>query len=320
MPFLPSTLTSFEVFHSHVDCHNSMVTFIKNKLFTFFTSSLSNRSSMSSSTPYRPLEDQTRPFLNKAYDVERSERFAQDTGCNHGRQSPESCSRINPRIISDAIIGMSDGLTVPFALTAGLSALGHTHVVIYGGLAELIAGSISMGLGGYLGAKSEAESYYATKVDTQRKIVGNIDQVQDDVCNIFQDIGIPVSLADQVASCLVNDEDKLVEFMMRFDHSLPEPPANRNFTCALTIALGYFIGGFIPLFPYFFVPNVHTGLLWSAGVMAVTLFSFGYAKTAVVHGWVGWRKGWKAAKGGIEMVLIGSVAAGAAMGLVYAFN
>lgn len=218
---------------------------------------------------------------------------------------------------------MSDGLTVPFALTAGLSALGNTQVVIYGGLAELIAGSISMGLGGYLGAKSEAESYSATQVETQKKIMMDPGTVEEDVNNMLDDVGLPEDLRHQVTQCLVGgSEERLMKFLMRFEHSLPEPPSNRAFTCALTIAMSYFIGGFIPLLPYFFVgtDDVQLGLLWSACVMVVTLFIFGYVKTVAVHGAKGLDLAWKGIKGGGQMVLVGSLAAGAAMGLVVLFN
>ncbi|KAF1968031.1 DUF125-domain-containing protein [Bimuria novae-zelandiae CBS 107.79] len=232
-------------------------------------------------------------------------------------------SRIDPRIISDAIIGLSDGLTVPFALTAGLSALGNTHVVIYGGLAELIAGSISMGLGGFLGAKSEAESYSATQLQTRKKIIADQAGVEEDVKSILDDVGLPDDLGEQVTRCLIDgSEERLTKFLMRFEHSAPEPPSNRALVCALTIAMGYFVGGFIPLLPYFFVSgdDVKQGLLWSACVMVVTLFTFGYVKTAAVHGSSDLHLVWKGIRGGVEMTVVGSLAAGAAMGLVVLFS
>ncbi|KAJ4352097.1 Protein ccc1 [Didymosphaeria variabile] len=260
-------------------------------------------------------------------DVERMDKGNDDgTSSQTTLQSCSStsrASRIDPRIISDAIIGLSDGLTVPFALTAGLSALGNTHVVIYGGLAELIAGSISMGLGGYLGAKSEAESYAATQVQTRKKIITDTAGVEEDVKNIVEDFGLPEELSDLVTRKLVEgSEERLEKFLMKFEHSLPEPPSNRALVCALTIAMGYFIGGFIPLLPYFFVggDDVQRGLVLSACVMAVTLFAFGYAKTAAVHGCSGMSDVWKGIRGGAEMMIVGSLAAGAAMGLVGLFS
>jgi vacuolar iron transporter family protein len=109
---------------------------------------------------------------------------------------------------------------------------------------------------------------------------------------------------------------------MRFSHTLPEPASSRALTCALTIALGYFIGGFVPLVPYFFVaPNhVFEGLVWSIGIMVAALFGFGYVKTCVNTGWRGWGNSWAGVKGGGQMVVVGGVAAGAAMGLVKAFG
>lgn len=236
--------------------------------------------------------------------------------------SSSQSSRNDPRIISDAIIGLSDGLTVPFALTAGLSALGNTQVVVYGGLAELIAGSISMGLGGYLGAKSEAESYTATQMQTRKKIMADPTRTEEDVKGIVDDFGLPEELCELVTRKLVEgEEERLEKFLMKFEHSLPEPPSNRALVCALTIAMGYFIGGFIPLLPYFFVgpDDVQKGLVLSACVMIVTLFVFGYAKTTV-NGCSGMSPVWNAIRGGAEMVVMGSLAAGAAMGLVALFS
>ncbi|KAF2142583.1 uncharacterized protein K452DRAFT_350899 [Aplosporella prunicola CBS 121167] len=233
----------------------------------------------------------------------------------------KSSFHVDARVISDAIIGLSDGLTVPFALTAGLSALGNTKVVIYGGLAELIAGSISMGLGGYLGAKSEEESYRATVAQTKEDIVEQPDAVRETVFSLLASYDLPETLATELTEHL-SGSPKALDFLIRFEHSLPEPPATRAFTCALTIALGYFIGGFVPLLPYFFVAThaVDCGLVWSAGTMAIALFLFGFGKTGIVNGWKGWSKGLKNVRGGVEMVVVGSVAAAAAMGLVYAFN
>ena len=109
---------------------------------------------------------------------------------------------------------------------------------------------------------------------------------------------------------------------MRFEHTLPESTHSRAFTCALTIALGYFLGGFIPLLPYIFVNQneVDLGLYWSIGIMAVALFVFGYVKTCFVAGWTGGRRVLGGIRGGVEMVVVGGVAAGAAMGLVVAFE
>ncbi|KAH8647778.1 Ccc1 family, partial [Xylariales sp. PMI_506] len=225
------------------------------------------------------------------------------------------------RVISDAIIGLSDGLTVPFALTAGLSAMGNTKVVVYGGMAELIAGAISMGLGGYLGAKSEQLSYNATRQETSELIANSPETVENIITELFTNYGLPSTTISNVTTHL-SSSPHLLDFMMRFEHTLPEPVDSRAVTCALTIALGYFAGGFIPLFPYMLVPedNVSLGLYLSIGLMVIALFVFGYVKTCFVSGWRGWTNRISGIKGGIEMVVVGSVAAGAAMGLVVAFD
>lgn len=118
----------------------------------------------------------------------------------------------------------------------------------------------------------------------------------------------------------LSESPKCVDFLMRFEHTLSEPAGFRAITCALTIASGYFIGGFIPLIPYMLVDDVRQGLYWSIGIMVIALFLFGYIKTCFVIGWSSWKNVFKGARGGVEMVVVGSVAAGAAMGLVMAFD
>ncbi|PKS12868.1 hypothetical protein jhhlp_000208 [Lomentospora prolificans] len=231
----------------------------------------------------------------------------------------KSKTRIDPRVISDATIGLSDGLTVPFALTAGLSALGDTKVVIYGGFAELIAGAISMGLGGYLGAKSEAASYRETRAETEALVESDPITVRSDIRSVFEPYDLDASALDALTDHLASSPH-LVDFLIKFSHCALEPPTNRAFTSALTIAMGYFLGGFIPLVPYFFVHHVLQGLYISVAVMALALFLFGYVKTCVVSGWRGSHRVLHGLFGGLQMVIVGGVAAGAAMGLVMAFN
>ncbi|KAJ5390724.1 Vacuolar iron transporter cccA [Penicillium cataractarum] len=228
---------------------------------------------------------------------------------------------IDGRTVSDAIIGLSDGMTVPFALTAGLSALGDTKVVVFGGMAELIAGAISMGLGGYLGAKSEEESYKATLKETETQTMTDPASVSTTIEEIFEPYELPAELVSQLTSHL-SASPMLPSFLMNFHHTLPEPSGSRAVICALTIALGYFIGGFVPLLPYFFVGphDAFVALRWSIATMAVALFLFGYGKTCFVSGWRGRRNVRKGVIGGFQMVLVGGVAAGSAMGLVKAFQ
>lgn len=221
----------------------------------------------------------------------------------------------DPRVMSDIIIGLSDGLTVPFALTAGLSSLGLSKLVITGGMAELVSGAISMGLGGYLAAKSEID-YYQNEVKKEKlQFFRNPELINQDAVDIMVELGA----SEQTIALFLKDLDEtpknLIDFVIRFGKGLEEPPAGREITSALTIGSGYFVGGFVPLLPYFFCDVVKTGLLISVVVMIITLFIFGYVKTSVSLGEDSGtkRKVWE----GLQMVVIGSVAAGAAWTLVY---
>ncbi|KAK1463819.1 integral membrane protein DUF125 [Colletotrichum cuscutae] len=236
-------------------------------------------------------------------------------------ESDSRSFRLDARMISDATIGLSDGLTVPFALTAGLSALGQTKVVIFGGMAELIAGAISMGLGGYLGAKSEAASYKETRSECTRLTQDDPAMARARVLEVLEPYDLPKQTLEDVTDHL-STSPRLIDFLMQFHHCEQEPASNRAFISALTIAAGYLLGGLIPLFPYFFVPaeDVYLALYISVAVMAVALFAFGYVKTCIVSGWSGLRCVRQAVVGGLEMVVVGGAAAGAAMGLVKAFN
>ncbi|KAL2854351.1 vacuolar iron transporter Ccc1 [Aspergillus pseudoustus] len=261
------------------------------------------------------------------YDVEKDPKDMSSNdgesiteGSKPSRESKDS-KLIDGRVISDAIIGLSDGMTVPFALTAGLSALGDTKVVVFGGFAELIAGAISMGLGGYLGAKSEEESYRATLKETEKQTITDPASVTETIQEIFIPYDLPPALVTELTSHL-SSSPNLPSFLMNFHHTLPEPSGSRALTCALTIALGYFIGGFVPLLPYLFVGEneAFLALKWSIATMAIALFIFGYGKTCFVSGWKGGRNVKKGVFGGLQMVLIGGVAAGSAMGLVKGFQ
>jgi VIT1/CCC1 family predicted Fe2+/Mn2+ transporter len=140
-----------------------------------------------------------------------------------------------------------------------------------------------------------------------------------DITEVFEPYNLPKSTLSDLTSHLA-DSPKLVDFVMQFQHCAEAPAASRAFTSALTIALGYFFGGLLPLIPYFCVDRVYTGLYISIGVMVFALFVFGYVKTCIVIGWQGGRNLRHGCYGGLQMVIIGSFAAGAAMGLVRAFN
>jgi VIT1/CCC1 family predicted Fe2+/Mn2+ transporter len=155
--------------------------------------------------------------------------------------------------------------------------------------------------------------------ETEELVVNDPAAAERTVTELFESFDVPSSTINDLTTHL-STSPHLTAFLMRFEHSLPPPESSRAITCALTIALGYFIGGFIPLLPYFFVEGVRRGLAWSVAIMIVALFTFGYTKTCFVSGWKGWRKSLLGVRGGIEMVVVGSLAAGAAMGIVRFFN
>ncbi|KAJ5924842.1 Vacuolar iron transporter cccA [Penicillium verhagenii] len=267
---------------------------------------------------YSPLSDRA----SSVEDEKESHRLHSDVEAGEKQLAEKKNNRwIDGRTVSDAIIGLSDGMTVPFALTAGLSALGDTRVVVFGGMAELIAGAISMGLGGYLGAKSEEESYKATLKETETQTMTDPASVSGTISEIFEPYELPSELVAQLTNHL-SASPLLPSFLMNFHHTLPEPSGSRAVICALTIALGYFIGGFVPLLPYFFVGphDAFIALRWSIATMVVALFLFGYGKTCFVSGWRGRRNIRKGVVGGVQMVLVGGAAAGSAMGLVKLFQ
>ncbi|CCH44468.1 putative membrane protein [Wickerhamomyces ciferrii] len=230
--------------------------------------------------------------------------------------APGFLGKIDPRVMSDAVIGLSDGLTVPFALTAGLSSLGDSKLVITGGFAELISGAISMGLGGYLAAKSESD-YYKSEVKAEKaKFYSNITEVNHEIEDILLEINQDFS-EDTIVSFirdLKKNPETMVDFLVRFGKGLEEPAENRQLTSALTIGGAYFLGGFIPLIPYFFVAHVDQGLIISVITMAFTLFWFGYVKAQISLGAT--CSTLKKVEEAVQMMLVGGLAAGSAWVLV----
>lgn len=230
--------------------------------------------------------------------------------------------KVDPRVMSDLIIGLSDGLTVPFALTAGLSSLGDSKLVLLGGFAELISGTISMGLGGYLGAKSE-EDYYKSEVKIEKQkfydtsnnsnenssvneeILHEIEDILADINPNFKEETILQFMRD-----LSQEPEKMVDFVIKYGKGLEEPDENRAYISALTIGAGYLSGGMIPLLPYFFTKHVGTGLIYSVIIMLITLFIFGYVKTILTMSDAATLQ--KKIKEGFQMILVGSIAAGSA--------
>lgn len=224
-------------------------------------------------------------------------------------------SKVDPRVMSDVIIGLSDGLTVPFALTAGLSSLGDSKLVITGGMAELVSGAISMGLGGFLAARSESDYYKSEVRKEKQQFFDSPELLGDEIYDIMEEVGASEDTIELFIRDLEKSPKQMIDFIIRFGRGLEEPAENRQLTSALTIGLAYFFGGFVPLIPYFFTTTVKQGLISSIILMAFTLFWFGYIKTVVSIG--SDVSTWKKTSEGIQMFLIGSIAASAAFGLVY---
>ncbi|KAL8860916.1 MAG: hypothetical protein Q9178_002671 [Gyalolechia marmorata] len=227
--------------------------------------------------------------------------------------------RPTPRMISDAIIGLADGMTVPFALTAGLSSLGSTRIVQLGGMAEVVAGVISMGVGGALGAKAESDGYKAKVADTLKLVLGSSAEAIDLVGETLEPYGFDLAQRHIFSDQLRDSSDKMVDFLLRFHYQEKMPDPSRPWSCGITIGLGYGLGGLIPLIPYFCVGKheVFLALYISIGVMCVTLFLFGYCKTVLLAEQDCDKSTWKAFKGGIWMVALGGGSAAVAVGVVH---
>lgn len=210
--------------------------------------------------------------------------------------------------VRDVVIGLSDGLTVPFALAAGLSgALSSTRLVVTAGIAEIVAGSISMGLGGYLAARTERDHYLAELSREERETEEVPEQEASEVAQVLETYGLAPRESAPVVRALRVDKQRWVGFMMRFELGLEKPDPARMWKSALTIALSYALGGLIPLLPYMLTKKVHTGLLLSIAVTLAALFVFGYAKSRIT--------GLRPLRGGLQTILIGGIAAGAAFGI-----
>jgi VIT1/CCC1 family predicted Fe2+/Mn2+ transporter len=213
--------------------------------------------------------------------------------------------------VRDVVIGMSDGLTVPFALAAGLSgAVASSRLVVTAGLAEVAAGSIAMGLGGYLAARSDAEHYASELAREEREIVDVPDAEAGEVSAILESYGVEPADAATVVASMRRTPARWRDFMMRFELGLEEPDPRRALRSAITIALSYVVGGLIPLVPYFVMPTVSDALRLSVGLTLAALLVFGYVK--------GRFTGARPVRGALQTVLIGGLAAGAAFAIAKA--
>lgn len=211
-------------------------------------------------------------------------------------------------VVRDTVIGMADGLTVPFALAAGLSgAINQTGIIVTAGLAEIAAGSIAMGLGGYMAAKSDAE-HYAKEREREKREVAEIPQEEmREVAEVFQAYGLTEEQTRPIVHALRKQPRAWVDFMMRFELGLEKPNPRRALTSALTIAGAYVAGGLIPLAPYFFSQTTSTALSYSVVLTLIALLIFGFVK--------GRFTGMRPVRSALQTAFIGSVAAGAAFAI-----
>jgi VIT1/CCC1 family predicted Fe2+/Mn2+ transporter len=211
-------------------------------------------------------------------------------------------------VVRDVVIGMSDGLTVPFALAAGLTGAIHsTSIIVTAGLAEIAAGSIAMGLGGYLAAKSDAEHYAKEREREKREVAEIPHEEMREVAEVFQAYGLTEDETWPIVQALRKQPSNWIDFMMRFELGLEKPEPRRAVISALTIAGAYVAGGFIPLTPYIVADTASTALLFSVAVTLAALFIFGFIK--------GRFTGTKPMRSALQTALIGSVAAGAAFAI-----
>lgn len=210
--------------------------------------------------------------------------------------------------VRDIIIGMSDGLTVPFALAAGLSGVSNsTAIVITGGLAEMAAGAISMGLGGYLAARSDAEHYEAERATEQREVETTPEVEVKEMERVFLSYGLEKEQSTTIANALSLHPEAWVDFMMRFELGLEKPNPKRAVSSALTIGLSYIVGGLVPLSPYILIHTPGTALVFSVIFTLIALLVFGYIK--------GRFTGTHPFRSAIQTALLGGIAAAAAFGL-----
>jgi VIT1/CCC1 family predicted Fe2+/Mn2+ transporter len=219
----------------------------------------------------------------------------------------------NSDFLTDIVIGMSDGLTVPFALAAGLSgAATSTSIIVIAGIAEVAAGSIAMGLGGYLAGKTEQDHYQTELKREYEEVDKTPDKEKQEVKSFFANIGLSEEMQEKAVEEIARDRDQWVAFMMKHELGLEKPDPRRATKSALNIGLSYAIGGLVPLSPYFFTTHPIDGLKISAALTLIFLFIFGFFKSRItgVNPWAG----------ALRVTLVGALAASAAFGVARLFE
>lgn len=211
-------------------------------------------------------------------------------------------------VLKDIVIGMSDGLTVPFALAAGLSgAVTSTSIIVIAGIAEIAAGSIAMGLGGYLAGKTEQDHYESELKNEYWEIDNKTDVEIAEVKKVFKDWGLSEDVQTKATQEIIKDKNRWVDFMMKHELGLEKPDPKRARRSAFNIGVSYIVGGLIPLSPYFFMNNSIHALQVSVVITLVCLYVFGFFKSKLtgVNAWFG----------GLKVMLIGAAAAGVAFAI-----
>jgi vacuolar iron transporter family protein len=218
----------------------------------------------------------------------------------------------SPKTIGDIILGMSDGLTVPFALAAGLSsALGDNHLITTAGMAEVAAGCIAMGLGGYLSGKTEAEHYDSEWQREAYEVDHFPEKEEAEIKEILADYNISESIQQLFVDDLKNDKNQYINFMMKFELGLEKPEKNAAIKSGLVIGSAYIVGGTIPLISYFFTETPMQGLFYSCIITSIVLLAFGFIKNKLI--------GQNPIMGAIKMLLISGIAAVAAYSIAKLF-
>lgn len=214
--------------------------------------------------------------------------------------------------VRDLVLGMSDGLTVPFALAAGLTgAAAGSRLVVAAGLAEIAAGTVAMGLGGYLAARGEAEHYAAELRREHDEVLHKPQLEREEVAVVFRRYGLSEAQIEPILASFEKDPRSWVDFMMRFELGLEAPDPRRSLRAALTIGGAYAAGGLVPLSPYFFIPEAGQALPWSAGATVAALLSFGYVKGLFTSS--------RPLRSALHTLLVGGLAACAAYGIARLF-
>ncbi|KAM0355134.1 hypothetical protein ACHAPU_000994 [Fusarium lateritium] len=262
------------------------------------------------------ITSETSPLLSPEPSIERSISYsnsqAYDPRALHPNYSKhEECHVDYSDILRDIIIGFSDGLTVPFALTAGLSSLGSAKVVIIAGLAELFSGMISMGLGAYLAAVTERDAYHSQAGKKEFSVQNRPSDERTGVYDVLEKYSISRSAAAPLVDELCKNPTEWVRFMMDFELKLEEPNVHRAWISAVTMGLSYFIGGLIPMIPYFVMSRVREALLVSIGITVAVLLVFGYVKNYVAI-----RNHRAGIWGAVQTLVIGMLAAGTSYAIV----